>query len=215
MFKCLTKLPSENVIRKPSQNCQKRWSSPRNCQKKDRCLPYLVILCQHTRTAAKRCLAAALLPPPPQPPRCCHSAATIALCTAAIAADAAATAAPPPSCRQHPDVVLPPPPCCHQAPADVALSRCRHRRSCRAAATALPPLRCAPPLRCCRCRAAADLALSRCRAATTAADLAPLFVGWLLCCYPPSNFVIACCHAMRPSMLSRFRPLLPITICEV
>ncbi len=33
-FKCLTKLPSENFIRKPSQNCQKRWSYPRNCQKK-------------------------------------------------------------------------------------------------------------------------------------------------------------------------------------
>ncbi len=27
-FKCLTKLPSENVIRMPSQNCQKRWMSP-------------------------------------------------------------------------------------------------------------------------------------------------------------------------------------------
>ena len=33
-FKCLTKLPSEMVIRKPSRNCQKRLSSPRNCQKK-------------------------------------------------------------------------------------------------------------------------------------------------------------------------------------
>ncbi len=33
-FKCLTKLPSENVIRMPSQNYQKRWSSPRNCPKR-------------------------------------------------------------------------------------------------------------------------------------------------------------------------------------
>ena len=122
----------------------------REIAKKDCSLPYLVILCQHTHTAAKRCLAAALLLPPPQPPRCCHSAATVALCAAAIAADAAATAALLPSCRQHPAVVLPPPPCRHQAAANVVLLRCRHRRSCRAAATTLPPLRCAPPPRCCR-----------------------------------------------------------------
>jgi hypothetical protein len=35
-----------------------------------------------------------------------------------------------------------------QAAANVALLRCRNRRSCRAAATALPPSRCAPPPRC-------------------------------------------------------------------
>jgi hypothetical protein len=34
-----------------------------------------------------------------------------------------------------------------QASANVALSRCRHRRSLRAAATALPSSRCAPPPR--------------------------------------------------------------------
>jgi hypothetical protein len=61
---------------------------------------------------------------------------------------------------------------------DVALSRCRHRRSIHAAATALPLSRCAPPPRFalppppCRCHAAtdvswrtaatADVALSRC-----------------------------------------------------
>jgi hypothetical protein len=39
--------------------------------------------------------------------------------------------------------------------ADVAFLRCRHRRSCRAAATALPPLRCAPPPCCRRPRAVA------------------------------------------------------------
>ncbi len=36
---------------------------------------------------------------------------------------------------------------CRQAAADVTLLRCRHRRSLHAAATALPPLRCAPPPR--------------------------------------------------------------------
>ena len=52
------------------------------------------------------------------------------------------------------DVALPPepltlplPPHRRQAATDVALSRCRHRRSLRTAATALPPSRCAPPLR--------------------------------------------------------------------
>ncbi len=43
--------------------------------------------------------------------------------------------------------MLPLPPRRCQATADVALLRCRHRRSLRAAATALPPSRCAPPLR--------------------------------------------------------------------
>ena len=49
---------------------------------------------------------------------------------AAIAAAAATAAAPPLSCRRPPK-----------------LSRCRHRRSLHAAATALPPSRCAPPSR--------------------------------------------------------------------
>jgi hypothetical protein len=40
----------------------------------------------------------------------------------------------------------PPPPRRRHAAANVALSHCRLRRSLRAAATALPPLRCAPPL---------------------------------------------------------------------
>ena len=58
------------------------------------------------------------------------------------------------------------------AAADVALSRCRHRRSLRAAATALPPSRCAPPPRfalppppltppCCRRRRAVALSPPR------------------------------------------------------
>jgi hypothetical protein len=74
----------------------------------------------------------------------------------------------------------------HYVDCDVALSRCRHRRSIRAVATALPPSRCAPPPRfalppppltlppppCCR-HAAADLALARCHAAAaTTADVA-------------------------------------------
>jgi len=54
--------------------------------------------------------------------------------------------------------------------ADVVLLRCHHYRSIRAFATALPPLRCAPPPRFAllppppRCRqAAANVALLRCR----------------------------------------------------
>jgi hypothetical protein len=59
-----------------------------------------------------------------------------------------------------PPLTLPPLPCCRQASANVvlarcrrqaaanvALLRCRHCRSLRAAATALPPSRCAPPPR--------------------------------------------------------------------
>jgi hypothetical protein len=67
---------------------------------------------------------------------------------------AAAPALPPSRCAPPPRFALPPPPltlplppCRRQAAADVALSHCRHRRSLRVAATALPPLRCAPPPR--------------------------------------------------------------------
>jgi hypothetical protein len=42
------------------------------------------------------------------------------------------------------------------------MSRCRHCRSHRTAATALPPSRCAPPPQRCR-QAAANVAQSRCR----------------------------------------------------
>jgi hypothetical protein len=60
----------------------------------------------------------------------------------------------------------------HYVDCDVALSCCRHLRSIRAAATALPPSRCTPPPRFalppppltpCRRHAAADVALARCR----------------------------------------------------
>jgi hypothetical protein len=70
-------------------------------------------------------------------------------CCTVATADAAA-AAPPAICCQRRAVALPPPPltlplppppCRRQAAANVALLRCRHRRSLRAAATALPPLR--------------------------------------------------------------------------
>jgi hypothetical protein len=155
----------------------------------------------------------------------------------------------------------------HCRAANVTMLRCRHRRSHRAAAIALPPLRCAPqprfalppspltlpppqrrrqaatniPLSCCRhrlaaaklpptsrfcaaataaaaallpprcrrctvrrCRAAAAAALLptlRCCAAATAAAVAPPFVGWLLRCCLPSDFVIACCHATINALL--------------
>jgi hypothetical protein len=43
----------------------------------------------------------------------------------------------------------------------------------------------------------------RCCAAAAAA---PPFVGWLLHCCPPSNFVIACRHApINPLVAGRFR----------
>jgi hypothetical protein len=64
----------------------------------------------------------------------------------------------------------------HYVECDVVLSRCRHRQSIRADATALPPSGCAPPSRFalpppplmlppppCRRHAAADVALARCR----------------------------------------------------
>jgi hypothetical protein len=118
---------------------------------------------------------------------------------------------------------LPPPPRRRQAAADVTMSRCPHRRSHRAVATALPPLRCAPPPRFvllpppltltppqrhrqaatnialsrCRHRLAATKLppTSRCRAATTAAAAAALpFVRWLLLCCTPFDFFIACRH---------------------
>jgi hypothetical protein len=59
---------------------------------------------------------------------------------------------PPPSFRRRRAVALPPPPLTlpllprrRQAAAKVALLRCSHRHSLRAAATALPLSRCAPP----------------------------------------------------------------------
>jgi hypothetical protein len=121
-------------------------------------------------------------------------------------------------------------PRCRQAAADVTMSRCRHRRSHRAAAIALPPSRCAPtpqrrrqaaadvrfraaataaaaallPPRCRRRRAVAKLPpTSRCRAAAAAA---PPFVGWLLRCCPPSDFVNACRHPTINALVAgRFR----------
>jgi hypothetical protein len=76
--------------------------------------------------------------------------------------------------------------------ADVAFLRCRHRRSCRAAATALPPLRCAPPPPCCRRPRAVALPPppppSRCRS----------LVGCCVVVHRP----ISSSHAvMRPSTL--------------
>jgi hypothetical protein len=101
------------------------------------------------------------MPPPPltlpAPPCCRQASADVALsrCRHRRSIRAAATALPPSRCAlpprfalpPPPRFALPPPPCRRQAAADVALSRCRHRRSLRAAATALPPSRCAPPLR--------------------------------------------------------------------
>jgi hypothetical protein len=77
--------------------------------------------CRHHRATAKLPSRCAL------PPRCCHRAAAIALCAAAVL----------------PPLLLPPP--LHRSL--VGCCVVVHR----AAAIALPPLRCAPPP-CCRCR---------------------------------------------------------------
>ena len=74
----------------------------------------------------------------------------------------------------------------HQDAAAAALLRCRHcRYHCLQATAKLPST-----LRCC--------------AATTAAAAAavPLFVGWLLHCCLPFNFVIACCHATIDTLVA-------------
>ena len=76
--------------------------------------------------------------------RCRHRCSIRA---AAIALPPSHFSPPPRFALPPPPLTLPPPPCHRQAAADVALSRCRHRRSLSAAATALPPSRCAPPLR--------------------------------------------------------------------
>jgi hypothetical protein len=139
---------------------------------------------------------------------------------------AAATALPPSHCALPPlPLTLPPPQRRRQAAANIpllccrhrlaapklppmSLSRCRHRRSCHAAATALPPLRCAPPPRCCRRHAAADLALSRCR-------------------HRRRCTLVGCCVVIRHPILSLHAVMscdhqrslvaaaLPIAICEV
>ncbi len=122
----------------------------------------------------------ALPPPPltlPPPPRRCQAATDVRLshCRNRRSIRAAAIALLPLRCASPQRFVLPPPPQTlplpphrRQAAANVALSRCRHRRSIRAAATVLPPLRCAPSLRfalpplpltppCCRRRRAVAL----------------------------------------------------------
>jgi hypothetical protein len=85
------------------------------------------------------------LPPPPLtlPPPLCrrHAAADVALARCSHRRRRAVVLSPPP-------LMLPLPllPRRRQAAADVALLRCRQTRSLRAAATALPPSRSAPPL---------------------------------------------------------------------
>jgi hypothetical protein len=107
----------------------------------------------------------ALPPPPLKLPPCRHHA-TADVTLACCRHRRRRAFALPPSL-----LTLPLLPRRRQATADVALSRCRHCRSLRAAATALPPSRCAPPPRfttlplTSRWRAAANanIALLRCR----------------------------------------------------
>jgi hypothetical protein len=133
-------LPLLHLITSPHTIMQILVDFPR-LPKKDHLLCHDLLRCcprravhRHRTLCYRRRRAAAIvtLPPPPQPPRCCHCAAAVALCAAAAlrAATPAAAKLPPTS---------------RQASADVALSRCRRRRSLRAAATSLPPWRCAPP----------------------------------------------------------------------
>ena len=90
----------------------------------------------------------------PLPPRRRQAAADVVLsrcrhrrsiCAATTALLPARCAPPPRFALPPPPLTLPPPPCRRQASADVALSRCRHRRSLHATTTALLPSRCAPP----------------------------------------------------------------------
>jgi hypothetical protein len=103
--------------------------------------------------------AVALPPPPltlPLPPRRRQAAANVTLsrcrhhhsiCAAEIALPPSRCAPPQRFALPSPLLTLPLPLRRRQAADNVALLRCRHRRSIHAAATALPPLRCAPPPR--------------------------------------------------------------------
>ena len=134
------------------------------------------------------------------------------ICSTAHLNHRAATCAPPPPPLTLPPsqrCALPPPPHRRQAAANVALLRCRHRRSCRAAATVLLPSRCAPlppPPR--RRQAAANLALSRCRHRCCCRRRRAT-VCWLVVVLLSA---VRCRHHM-PScdhQRTRCRPLLPI-----
>jgi hypothetical protein len=94
----------------------------------------------------------------------------------------ASTAAAAVRCRRSAAAKLPTPPRRGQAAANI-----RFCAAATAAANALLPPRCRSR------RAVAKLPPTlRCRAAAAAA---PPFVGWLLRCCPPCDFVIACHHA--------------------
>jgi hypothetical protein len=121
--------------------------------------------CRHLRCRCHRRHAAAKLPPTSRWRAAATADVPVAHCRHC---QRRAVTLPPPQ------LTLPLPPRRRQAAADVVLLRCRHRRSLRAAATALPPSRCAPPPRFAlppppltlpshRRQAAANVALSRCR----------------------------------------------------
>ena len=111
--------------------------------------------------------------------------------------------APPPHCRQVPPTSR----CCAAATAASTALLPPHSSRFHAAATAAAAALLLPLCR--HRRSAAKLPpTSRCRAATTAAaaTAAPPFVGWLLRCCPPSDFVIACRHATINALVAgRFR----------
>ena len=94
--------------------------------------------------------------------------------------------------------LLSPVACRHQAAAHITMSRCRHRRSHRAATTALPPSRCAPPPQR-RHQAAANVTLSCCRHRLAAAMLPPTSDFALP---PPPQLPRCCRHAATTAALS-------------
>jgi hypothetical protein len=105
-------------------------------------------------------------------------------------------------------VTLPLPPRHHQAPADFLLLRCRHHRSCRAAATALPLSHCALPPRCYRrCATAKLLPPSHCCAAATATTQ-PLHHGQAAA----NGALLRCCHCHHRRVAAT---ALPLTRCAL
>ena len=170
------------------------------------------------RSCHQRLVVSLPQPPLSLPPllSCRQAAADVALsrCRNCHCRRAAATTlrllrcAPPPRfALPPPPLTLPPPPRCCQAVFNFALSHCHHHCAAsklmpisRCCAVATPAVAVLLPLRCCRhavhcyrhCAAAKMPPPLHCCAAAAAM---PSFVGWLLRCCLPSDFVIACRHA--------------------
>jgi hypothetical protein len=109
-------------------------------------------------------------------------------------------------------LLLPSPTLTSLRAADVPLLRCHHYRSIHAAATALPPLHCAPQLR--RRQAAADVVLLRCRHHQHCVVAQPPLRLTLLLpprhCQAGANVVLLrCCHRQCRFVVLPPPPLTP------